>query len=264
MRRRILCSRSALARIGVLVDLPAHHLVDQLQARQIGGHVLAFQFAVAQNRDAVRDRIRLIQEMGHEENGNALGLELSQGFKQATDFVFIETGRRLVENQDLRLGAQGTGDGDHLLNGHRITRQRERHIGRNIQRFKRGTCALMHLWPVNDRSAHGKSTDVDVFRHREIRAEIDFLINRTDAEVLCFKHGRGLNLLAAEANFTAIGCFNARQDLDQGRLPCPILPHQGMHFTGKESDSDILERNDTRKPLVDALHLEDWLLRHGD
>ena len=263
MPTRLRTSHTSLPGISALVDLATDHLVDQLQARQVGRHVFTFQLAVAQDRNAVRDRVGLIKEVRDKENRDALGLELTQCVEQASNLVFVQTGRRLVEDQDLPFVTKRARNRHHLLDRDRITRQGQRHVNRNVEHLEGDSCTFVHRRPIDDRTAHRETPDENVLCHRQIRAEIDFLINRTDAEILCLQHRSGLNLRAAEADIAAVRRFDAGQHLDQRRLSRPVLPHKGMNLPRKESDSDVLERNDTWKPLVDALHLEDWLFRHG-
>ena len=59
----------------VLERLP-QELRHELHLGQAGGLELAHQLAVAEDGDAVRHRVHLLEEVGHEEDGVPLGLEL--------------------------------------------------------------------------------------------------------------------------------------------------------------------------------------------
>ena len=60
----------------------ADHLVHQREPGQPGAAVLAFALAVAHDSDAVRDRIDLVEEVGHEQDRHALLAQAAQDAEQ--------------------------------------------------------------------------------------------------------------------------------------------------------------------------------------
>ena len=66
--------------------------------------------SVAQNRDAIGDRLHLVQAVGDVEDGDALGAQLADDLEQALGLDGRENGRRLVEGDDLMRHQQGAGD----------------------------------------------------------------------------------------------------------------------------------------------------------
>src|SRR5690606_21026925 len=59
----------------------------------------------------------LIEEMGDEDDGEPLRLEIGDDLEQALDLLAVETGRGFVEDQHLARELDGAGNGDDLLDG---------------------------------------------------------------------------------------------------------------------------------------------------
>jgi hypothetical protein len=59
-----------------------HHLVDQLNARQIGGQVFPFPLAIAHHCNPIRNCIGLIKEVRHKQNRHALLAQTTQNVEQ--------------------------------------------------------------------------------------------------------------------------------------------------------------------------------------
>src|SRR4029077_9582354 len=63
--------------------------------------------------------------------------------------------------------------------------------------------------------------------------------------------------LAVQAELARIGGGDARENLDQGRLAGPVLPHQGMHFAGAEPKVHARQGEDSGEASRQPARFED-------
>ena len=77
----------------------------------------ADQAAVAQHRDAVGERVHLVQEMGDKHDPEPLGAQAAQPREQFADLALVQARRRLVQDQQPGAAVERPGDRDHLLHG---------------------------------------------------------------------------------------------------------------------------------------------------
>ncbi len=71
---------------------------------------------------------------------------------------------------------------------------------------------------------------------------------------------------AVDQDLAGVAPAGAAQDLHERRLPCPVLPEQGVHFTAPQLEAHVVERDDAGEDLADAAHLEhrgNILIAHG-
>src|SRR5205823_237265 len=78
----------------------------------------------AEERDAIAHAVSLVEVVGAEEHGAALGAERVDEVTHGLRGVGIETGGRLVEEKHLRVMHGGAGDRDLLLHAARVRRDR--------------------------------------------------------------------------------------------------------------------------------------------
>ncbi len=245
--------RHLLRRLGRRTD----HLVHQGQARQRAAGVLAFALAVAHHRDAIRDRIGLVEEVGDEQDRHALTPQRTQHREQQLDLVLVQAGGGLVENQHARRDAQGAGNGHHLLDRQRIARQGFRYIDVDLQPRQQFAGFLAHPAPIDDAEAARVASDEDVLRDREIRTQVHFLVDRADPQRLRILGRARRDALAVQDDAAAVGLVDAGEDLDQRGFTCAVLAHQRVDFAGEEAQAGIGQRLHARELHVDACHLED-------
>jgi hypothetical protein len=81
--------------------------------REVGHHVLA----VAQHGDAVGDLQRLLEGVRNEDNAHATPLEVEEEVEEVFLLFRGQACSRFVEDDDLGIVEDGTGDLDHLLLG---------------------------------------------------------------------------------------------------------------------------------------------------
>ena len=102
------------------LELAADHQLDQLELGGLGDHPLLDQLAVAQDRHPVGDLVDLVEEVGDEDDRDALVAQAAHHLEQLRHLVGVQAGGRLVEDQHARLDVDGAGDGDQLLDGDRV------------------------------------------------------------------------------------------------------------------------------------------------
>ena len=84
--------------------------------------------------------------------------------------------------------------------------------------------------------------------------EIDFLIDRADAERARFAGRADLDRAAVEADFALVAAQRAGHDLDEGRLAGAVFAHESMDLAGLDAKIDMIERPDAGKRLRNAQH----------
>ena len=100
---------------GQVIEILAHHLCYQLETRQLCGRKLSDQLTVSKNRNLIADRIYLLQEMGYENDSDALIPQLPHQGKQLFYFIVIQGRGRLIQDQNLCGHIHRARDGNHLL-----------------------------------------------------------------------------------------------------------------------------------------------------
>ena len=93
----------------------------------------------------------------------------------------------------------------------------------------------------------------------DVRAQVDFLIDRANAELYRMLRRSNLDRGALQLNAALIRVFHAGQDLNQGGLSSPILAHQGVNFPLSQEEVNALKSNDTREGFPNAFHADNVL-----
>ncbi|GAA0000194.1 hypothetical protein BRDID11002_01940 [Bradyrhizobium diazoefficiens] len=123
--------------------------------------------------------------------------------------------------------------------------------------------AAAHLAVAHDAEAHRLAVEKQVLRHREIRQQIDLLVDRSDAGL---KRGLGRarrDLLAAEPDDAGVAREYAGDDLDQRGLAGAVLAEQRMDLAGAKREVDLLQRTHSAEALADPAHLQKGRSRIG-
>lgn len=228
-----------------LVQGLADHQLDQPDLVEVADHVLADQGAVAQDGHAVADLVDLVEEVGDEEDRHALVPQLPHQAEQFEDLVTVETGGRLVQDQDLGAGALAVAvagahrpyDRDQLLHREGVRGQRCGDVDVQAEAVDELRRLLAHALPLDAARAGGFTSDEDVLRHRQVGAEVDLLVDRADAGVLRLQRAADPHGLAVEGDGAAVQGVDPGQHLDQGGLPAPFSPIRAWISPGKSRKS---------------------------
>jgi hypothetical protein len=92
-----------------------------------------------------------------------------------------------------------------------------------------------------------------------MRAEVDFLVDRADAEFLGMLRRSDGHLVLIDHDRTGIWLLDAGQYLDQCSFTCPVLAYQGVDLATLKGEINILKRLHTQKGLADAFHDHDFV-----
>ncbi len=100
--------------------------------------------------------------------------------------------------------------------------------------------------------------EVDVFRHRELRHEHQFLVNDHDACVFGVAYILGLERLAVPEDLPVPRAvrIHRRQHFHQRGFARAVLAAQSDAFTGRHLEVDPVERLCTAERLLDAAHFQ--------
>ncbi len=83
---------------------------------------------------------------------------------------------------------------------------------------------------MNTAEAMRLMTNQNILGHRDVRAQVDFLIDGANAQLLRVLRRSYLDGFAFQFNGAFIGMFYAGQDFDQGRFARAVLSHERMNF----------------------------------
>ena len=237
-----------------IVQVLSHHLRHQLQLRQLRHGIFAHQFSVAQHGNPVADLINLFQEVGHKDDAHAAALQIAHQLEQHVHFLVIQGGSGLVQDQNLAVHIHGPSDGHHLL--HRQGAAGELLFGprgdpKILQDF--GSFLLIVL-PVD----YGplRPANEHILRHRQIRAQGDFLVYGADARVLGIlrRMNRGFPFDSLNMNAASVLFIDAGQHFDQGGFSRAVFSHQGMNFSPPQRKIHVIEGSGAGKQLADSPH----------
>ena len=143
-----------------------------------------------------------------------------------------------------------------MLDRDGIVAERSRNIDVKAKLRQQHLRAPAHLALQNHAEARRLAAEKQILRHRNIRQQVDLLIDGGDA---CIERGLGRargDIDAVEANNSTIACEYAGDHLDQGGFAGAVLPEQRVNFAGAEGEIDILQRAQRAKTLAEPAHLK--------
>ena len=212
--------------------------------------------AIAQDRDAIADLVDLVDEMGDEDDRKPSAFELAHDAEKEFGLFRVEARGRLVEDEDPRVLFERARDRHQLLNGDRIGAEGTFDVDVDAEPLEPFLGAFARLAPRDQAEPARLPAERQVLRHRHRRDEIDFLVDRADAERARLPRSVDLDGVAVQANFALVPAQGAGHDLDQRRLAGAVLAHQRMDLAGIDPEIDAVERANARKGLGDADHLD--------
>ena len=210
--------------------------------------------AVAQGRHAVGDAGQLFEAMGDVDDSDTVRLQLGDHAEEPLDLLVAERGRRLVHDQDSRVGPQGPGNLDELLLGHRQAADLASGSIAAPIRSSRARARARRAVP-----AHGPprvlalEPDRDVLGDGQVREEGRLLIDRRDSQLARLDRIEVLDRPALDLDRSVVRKMRAGDHLDQRRLARAVFTDQGVDFAGPEVERDLLERLDSGKRLADSV-----------
>jgi len=238
-------------------NLAADHHPDHIVHGDILNVLGIDVLAVTQDGDAVAQTEDFFHSVGDIHDGDAL---LAQGLddrEQTFGLGFGQSGGRLVHDDDLGIHHQSLADFHHLLltNGQighdSIDGDVDAHTIHDFLRLG------AHGFLVADAELLGDLlTHEQVFLHRQVKENVQFLIDEHNTGLFCFLGALVADFLAIHKNRACIFGVNAREDLHQGGLAGAVFAHQSMDLAVLQVKTCVLQYLIRSKGLTDALHLD--------
>ena len=223
-----------------------------------GHQALADHLAVAEDGVAVGDAEDLVELVGDEEDGLALGLELRDELVELGDLLVGEGGGGLVHDHDAGVDREGAGDGDEVLVGDAEVAEADAGVDGGADAGEHGAGVGGEPGPVDQAEAGaGGVAEVDVLGDGEVVEEDGLLVDRGDAGVGGGVGRREAGRRAVEGEGAGVGLVDAGQDLDEGRLAGAVLADEGGHLARVEAEGDAVEGADAGEGLRDAVEGQD-------
>ncbi len=185
-----------------------------------------------------------------EENGEAGIPDLRQRCEDDVDDLRREPERRLVEQQDLRVGGQRTPDCELLL---LATRQHTRLPGAELAQDRKELVGSREAVAVRARSAAGEA-EAEVLLHRELAEDAASLWYERHAAPRHLFRPASYDRCPVEPDVTAGDRGRAHDRMERRRLPGAVRPNQpddlpGTHLERQAADS--LDRSEPDREVLD-------------
>jgi hypothetical protein len=201
--------------------------------------------------------------VGDVDDGDVVPGEVADHLEEALDLLVVQDGRGLVHDDHLGVLGQRPGHADHLLG----RRRQRRDLGRGADLGVAEAGEQLARGPgrgggAGDAEPRALAAEEDVVGDGESRDEVEFLVDRRDAQ----RHRRlriaEVHLLPAPADRARVGLVRPGEHLDQRGLARAVLTEQAVHLTGADVEVHAVQSADARELLDDAVHLEQRS-RHG-
>ncbi len=211
--------------------------------------------SLAEDRDLVAERERLVQLVGDEDHGLALLLQMGQDVRQLGDSLRGQHRGWLVENQHARASPERLDDLHLLLMAEReVGRSRvgidlDAELGRELGETPPRGCPVEAHPPV--------VAEHEVLEHAQRRDQRRVLVDGADPEHERLP-GRGDRRLdALDPDRARIRADQPREDADQGRFAGAVLTEQAVDFAAAERQAHVVVRKHSGERLDDAEQLDD-------
>ena len=240
----------------VEIDIAADHHGRKLLRGGVRSLDGADAFALAQDRNAVRDLHDLVELMGDEEDALALGREVLHDLHELFDLLRGQDRRRLVEDEDLvvavehfeDLGALLHADGDILDNG----------VGVDVQAvfFRQVDDLFPRLLLLQEAHFVRLDAEDDVVEDGEAFDQLEVLVDHADAERVGVVRVADLDLAAVLVDLAFLRLIKAEEDAHERRFACAVFTEQGVDLTLFELQGDVVVGDDTGETFCDVEHLD--------
>ena len=123
-------------------------------------------------------------------------LQLADDAEQLGDLVEVEARGRLVEHEHLDVDGDGARDRDELLHGEGVRAEDRRGIDVDAEVGEHGVRVGPHAPPVDHPEPARLAAERDVLGDRDVRQQVDLLVDRADARLLGVVRRREAHRLA--------------------------------------------------------------------
>ena len=265
-RQQHLAAGHARGRRELVFQRTPDHAFDDLVDRGVGEIVRGDVAPIAQHRHPVDDRGHLVEPVRDVEDAHAAALQLVDHLEQLAGFRLGERRGGLVHDQQLGIERQGLGDLDHLP-----LRDRQRaHDGvcRDADPEALQACqgVGVQACAVDKPALAGLAGQVDVFGHRQVRHEVQLLVNDRDARRLGLVRRIEVPHFALVGERAFVGRELAADHFHQRRLAGAVFAAHRVHLAAVQFQAHPFERGDREEALGDALQAQQGLdhrMPHG-
>ena len=250
-----------VARLGDPLRDPQQHLASDHHRGQAPGVGLrpldgADHAAVAHDAHAVADLHDLVELVGDEHDGVAIGRVAAQELEQPARLLRRQNGGRLVHDQDAGVAEQGLEDLDLLLeaDGEFV----DARVGVEVE--AEALDDLARLAPrggdVERRAAPRLGAQDQVLGDGQGLHQHEVLVHHPDALGDRVAGGSHHDLAAVDLDGALVGRLKPVEDLHQRALAGAVLADQGVDLAPFDLEVDTLVGDDQREALADALHAD--------
>src|SRR6185312_2698423 len=234
----------------------SNHVGDRALRRRLVAANCRDQPSVPKDSHPVRDLEHLLQTVAHKKNGDALFLQVANEAEQLLNFMGGKRSRRLVHDQHANVHGDRLGDLNRLLGGESKPARRASNVESDAELGENRLGFDEHPAPVDDAPAI-PVTDEYVLGDVEVGKQEGFLIDRRHAETLRLGGAPDRDGPPAQKDLPAIGLMHAGHDLDQRRLPGPVLAEQGMDLARMKGQRNVFEGLRRVEALRDPANLQE-------
>ena len=183
-------------------------------------------------------------------------VELAHDREEDLDLVTIEARGRLVEDQHACRLVDGARDRGDVLDRDRIVSERLGNVDMQVELREQRGGGPAHLGLAHQAEPRRLPAEIEVLRHRQVRQQIDLLIDGRNARI-----DRGLgrarrDLGAAEADDAGIAREDAGHRLDQRGLARAVLAEQRVNLAGPQGEIHLLQGAQRAKAFAQAAHFQ--------
>ncbi len=239
------------------VDLTPDHQTDDLLDVELAYGGVTHQRPVAQHRGSIADLHHLLEPVGDEHHGDALGLEPAHDGEQALDLLVGESRGRLVHDHELGRSRHGPRDLDHLLLGHRQVGDQPARVDVEADLPGQRPGAAVQRRPVDAAQPHRQAADEHVLGDRERGDQVEFLIDGDDAQLLGGVRTGEADLRPIEGDVARVGRLGTGQDLEQRALAGTVLAQERVDLPSADGEVHPAQGLHAGKALGDPGHVEE-------
>ena len=220
--------------------------------------------AVAQHRHPVHDVRHLVEPVRDVHHADPRALQVEDHLEELRRLRLGERRRGLVHDEHFRFERQRLGDLHHLALRHRQRAHDRLRVDVHAQALQAAAGLGVQAGPVDEPAGVRLAGEEDVLGHRQVRHEVQLLVNHRDAGRFRRPRGREPHRLAVELDAALVGLQLPADDPHQRGLAGAVLAAHRMHFTAAQLEAHALQRGDRQEPLADALQGQHGrLLRRG-
>ena len=200
----------------------------------------------------------------YQQDSDALFCDAMNQFDQFLRFLRVQSGCRLIEQQQPRMrrqrprqfksALQAVGQAASFLmgsSGQAGKLQQSHRLGARLSFLAPRRRQTEQVDPEVDIKMR-MQTDQHVVEHTHVREKLEVLECAPNAKLADLARPAACDVLAQEFDAPPIRYHNTRQNIEQRGLASAVGSDQGVHVPGTQLDTDVVRRHDTTISLVEA------------